>query len=130
MNVESQNGSADVEAVQIYLATAEWRQEPSANSEVSSMPRLWSLPGWALRCWRSIASLAASRVSSRPRLLSVVEKVDLGPKKSLWVVAYEQRHFLVTCGAETAGAALEVSRPGSAPRERIPIFVPERWMEN
>jgi hypothetical protein len=71
----------------------------------------------------------AVRRAPRTRILSVIERLDLGPKQSLWIVAYGQRHFLVTGGAETMGGAIEVGPAVGGGRDRIPVLTPARWME-
>ena len=56
---------------------------------------------------RRVAACACSR---DPRLLSVAERLDLGPKKSLLVVTCGERRFLVASGAETIASLLEIGR--------------------
>jgi hypothetical protein len=63
-------------------------------------------------------------------MLSVVERLDLGPKKSLWLVAYGERHFLVASSTDAIAAMLEISPGGSGLGDRIPVITPVCWMAN
>jgi len=74
----------------------------------------------------------ASGARKRPRVLSVVERLDLGPKRSLWIVACAGRRFLVPCGAEAVGPMLEIHPRERGSNDRVPLL-PEAsilWMEN
>jgi hypothetical protein len=65
-------------------------------------------------------------------MLSVVERLDLGPKRSLWIVACAGRRFLVPCGAEAVGPMLEIHPRERGSNDRVPLL-PEAsilWMEN
>jgi len=57
--------------------------------------------------------------------------LDLGPKKSLTVVAYEGRRFLVASGADTVAAMLEISptTEQANANDRLPLVWPARWSE-
>jgi len=56
-----------------------------------------------VKAWMS--SLAAGRTASG---LSIAARLDMGSKKSLLVVEYERRRFLVGSGAETISAIVEI----------------------
>ena len=56
-----------------------------------------------VKAWMS--SLAAGRTA---RGLSIAARLDMGSKKSLLVVEYERRRFLVGSGAETISAIVEI----------------------
>ena len=75
-----------------------------------------------------IGSLTSSGRTS-PKLLSISERLDIGPKKSLLIVACGERRFLVASSAETIAAMLEIGSTGNGLRDRIPVVVPVRWSE-
>ncbi len=79
------------------------------------------------RLMKSSFATLALRPVPRERRLSVIERLDLGPKKSIWIVAYGERRFLVAGGADGLGTALEISPPDRP--ERLPMVWPVRWME-
>jgi hypothetical protein len=117
--------SENVEAAERYLAGADCRAEVlgrAASGSESAAPRSrLALVAWAKRCWRrGWEWLAAVRPRSArdARLLSVAERLDLGPKKALVIVACGERRFLVACGAETIAAMLEI---GSAKKDLSPL---------
>ena len=68
--------------------------------------------GWIYRFWLKWLEAFAPRQRSRPPLLAITEKLDLGPKKSLLVIACGERRFLVASGAETIAAMLEIRPDG------------------
>jgi len=91
-------------------------EDTSLGQETASMAlpqrRLIALQS-AIHAWRKVCAKLEtlySRPITRPRILSIVERLDLGPKRSLWVVAYGKRQFLVGCGPETVTAILEVGQ--------------------
>jgi len=119
--------SEDVAAAERYLA-ARFAAGTKTAADVASVARprrLWISLEWASngRCLRGWMSALRSRSVPRPRTLSVVERLNLGPKKSLWIVACGVRRFLVADSAETIETMLELG-----PGDRIPVVTPERWM--
>lgn len=125
--------SENVEAAERYLASRQSAGRAVAPEVVSpARARRRSIsPAGGAQAWQRIRDwLTAFRLrpASGPRRLSVVERLDLGPKKSLWIVAYGLRRFLVADGAETTASMLEIGSAGSGYGERIPVLSPERWM--
>jgi len=67
--------------------------------------------------WTWVKARMSSWAAGRPvngLSLSVAARLDLGAKKSLLVVEYGQRRFLVGSGAETVSAILEIGPGRSA----------------
>jgi flagellar biogenesis protein FliO len=58
------------------------------------------------------------RAPARPRMLSVAERLDLGPKKSLLIVNCGEQRFLLASSAAGITAMLEISSPQLERRER------------
>jgi hypothetical protein len=103
MSARSQN----IEAAERYLAGG---AGASGSASVAPRSRL-ALVAWAKGCWRRGWELLAAvrpRSAKHTRLLSVAERLDLGPKKTLAIVACGERRFLVASGAETIAAMLEI----------------------
>ncbi len=103
MSARSQN----LEAAERYLAGGAC----ASGSSPGALRRRSRWLAWAKGCWRrGWEWLASVRPRSAPhaRLLSVVERLDLGPKKTLAIVACGERRFLVASGAETIAAMLEI----------------------
>jgi hypothetical protein len=68
--------------------------------------------GWFWRRLKEWGSSLASRGRAGRGSLSIAAKLDLGAKKSLLVVAYGRRRFLVASGAETVSALLDIGPLG------------------
>lgn len=124
--------SENIAAAERYLGLAA-APDPAVEAVSAAQPhRRWT-PLALARAWQRLRGwLAALRLRPGPcvRMLSVVERLDLGPKKSLWVVAYGGRHFLVASSAESIAAMLEIGPAGSSLSDRIPVITPVCWMAN
>jgi hypothetical protein len=64
--------------------------------------------GWLWRRLKRWASQLAARSRSEAGGLSIRARLDLGGKKSLLVVAYGERRFLLASGPETLSAPIEI----------------------
>jgi hypothetical protein len=121
-------GSENIEAAERYLAGVDCRAEDLGKTASVRRRAMWS--SWAKRCWQCLGARAAAmrlRPANRPRLLSVAERLDLGPKKSLLVVSCGERRFLVASGVEGITAMLEIARPRRVgKRRRSAIVAPRR----
>jgi hypothetical protein len=72
--------------------------------------------GWFWRQLKRWASQLAWRSGSAAGGLSVIARLDLGAKKSLLVVAYGERRFLLANGAETLSAPVDIGAGRAAAR--------------
>ena len=121
--------SINVVAAERYLAGARGGEPSSSGAGPHSSARI--------PAWRSLPSITAfikswiERRRPQPKLLSVCERLDIGPKKSLTLVAYQDRRFLIGCGPDTVAAIHEIS-PAATERiaaDRIPVLRPARWSQ-
>jgi hypothetical protein len=73
-----------------------------------------ALAGTLWDCLKALARAWAAGHSRERRQLSVSATLALGPRKTLLVVAYRRRRFLVAQGAEGVSAMLEIGIDGHA----------------
>ena len=102
--------SRNLEAVESFLAGAPpWSPRAEASAAVSRPKPTWLI--WVGGLWgRLLKRIGAGQLTgNRSRLLSVTERLDLGPKKVLLLVACGERRFLVSGGAESLSSIVEVS---------------------
>ena len=117
--------SQNIEAAERFLAGVDCPVDDPGKTSLANVRWRARWSAWANHCWQCLrARVAAMRLrpANRPRLLSVAERLDLGPKKSLLVVACGERRFLVASGAETIAALLEIGPAAKGlhdPRRRV-----------